>query len=76
MMSEETKVKIKSALIDRGLHKMISRKLLVWVFATVGVPLGFIDGDQWVQISMVYIGSQAAMDFILNYVRAKNGSNS
>lgn len=75
MMSEETKTKIKSALIDRGLSKMISRKLLVWAFATAGVPLGFINGEQWIQISMVYIGSQAAMDFILNYVRAKNGTS-
>jgi len=74
MMSEETKIKIRSAFVDRGLHKIISRKLLVWAFATVGVPLGFITGDQWVQLSMVYIGSQAAMDFVLNYVKAKNGA--
>jgi hypothetical protein len=74
MMSEETKIKIRSALIDRGLNKMISRKLLVWGFATVGVPLGFITGDQWVQLSMIYIGSQAAMDFVLNYAKVKNGT--
>ena len=73
-MSEETKIKIRSALIDRGLNKMISRKLLVWGFATAGVPLGFITGDQWVQLSMIYIGSQAAMDFILNYAKVKSGT--
>ncbi len=73
-MSTETKQKLRSAFLDRGLQKIISRKLLVWSFATVGVPLGFINGEQWVQLSMVYIGSQAAMDFILNYTRAKNGS--
>lgn len=72
-MTEETKAKVKSAFIDRGLHKLISRKLFVWTFATIGVPFGFINGEQWVDISMLYIGSQAATDFILNYVRAKNG---
>lgn len=75
MMSSETRQRIKSAFLDRGLDKIISRKLLVWAFATVGVPFGFIDGEQWVQISMVYIGSQAAMDFILNYAKIKNGTS-
>jgi hypothetical protein len=74
MMSEETKIKIRSAFIDRGLHKIISRKLLVWAFATAGVPFGFITGEQWVQLSMVYIGSQAAMDFVLNYAKVKSGT--
>lgn len=71
-MTKETRQKFRTAVIDRGMQKLVSRKLLVWIFATCGVPLGFIDGDQWVQISMIYIGSQAAMDFMLNYVKAKN----
>jgi hypothetical protein len=74
MVSEETKNKIATAFIDRGLHKLISRKLLVWSFGTAGVPFGFITGEQWVQLSMVYIGTQAAMDFFLNYIKAKNGT--
>lgn len=65
----------KQELIDKGLGKIVSRKLLVWVIATLGVPLGFIDGEQWVQVSMVYIGTQAAKDFIVEYVRAKNSAN-
>jgi hypothetical protein len=74
MVSEETKKKITTALIDRGLHKLISRKLLVWSFGTIGVPFGFITGEQWVQLSMVYIGTQAVMDFFVNYTKAKNGA--
>jgi len=74
MVSEETKKKITTALVDRGLHKLISRKLLVWSFGTVGVPFGFITGEQWVQLSMVYIGTQAVMDFFVNYIKAKNGA--
>jgi hypothetical protein len=50
--------------------------LLVWLVATVGVPLQLIDGEQWLQISMVYIGSQAAKDFIVEYVKAKAGNQS
>jgi hypothetical protein len=73
-MTFETKEKIKNAFLDRGLNKLISRKLMVWLCATIGVPLNYITGEDWIQISMVYIGSQAAMDFVLNYVKAKNGN--
>lgn len=74
MMSEETKMMIRNAFVDRGLQKVISRKLLVWFIGTLGVPLGYISGDQWVQLSMVYIGSQAASNFIISYLNAKNGN--
>ena len=61
--------KLKDALLDKGMEKIMSRKLLVWVIATIGVPMAFINGEQWMQISMVYIGSQAAKDFIIDYVK-------
>lgn len=67
--------RLKKEILDRGISKLISRKLLVWIVATVGVPLQLIDGEQWLQISMVYIGSQAAKDFIIEYVKAKAGQN-
>ena len=66
--------RLKKEILDRGISKLVSRKLLVWIVATVGVPLQLIDGEQWLQISMVYIGSQAAKDFIIEYVKAKAGS--
>jgi hypothetical protein len=65
--------RLKQELLDKGISKLVSRKLLVWLIATIGVPLHFISGEEWVQISMVYIGSQAAMDFILQYAKAKQG---
>ena len=70
-MVSEIKERLKTAVLDKALEKLVSRKLLVWVFATCGVPLHFIDGEQWMQISVVYIGSQAASDFILQYTKAK-----
>jgi hypothetical protein len=66
--------RLKKEILDKGISKLVSRKLLVWLVATIGVPLQMIDGEQWLQISMVYIGSQAAKDFIIEYVKAKTGS--
>ena len=73
-MSDETKMMIRNAVVDRGLQKVISRKLLVWFIGTIGVPLGYISGDQWIQLSMVYIGSQAASNFILSYLKVKGAT--
>ena len=65
--------KIKQQVLDRLVGKVVSRKLLVWIVATIGVPLHFIDGDQWMQISIIYIGSQAVITGITEYVRASKG---
>jgi len=67
--------RLKKEMLDKGIGKLVSRKLLVWLVATIGVPLHLIDGEQWLQISMVYIGTQAAKDFIVEYVKAKSGNN-
>lgn len=64
----------KQQVLDKFVSKAVSRKLLVWLVATVGVPLHLISGEDWVKISMIYIGSQAAMDFVLQYAKAKQGS--
>lgn len=59
------KVKEKSeAAIDRSLHKVISRKLLVWGTATGAMFLGMVDATNWVDICMVYIGSEAATNMV------------
>lgn len=63
--------RLKKEMLDRGISKLVSRKLLVWIVATIGVPLHLIDGEQWLQVSIVYIGTQAAKDFIIDYVKAK-----
>lgn len=68
--------KYKQEILDKLVGKAVSRKLLVWLVATAGVPLHFINGEQWMQISMIYIGSQAAMDFVLNYAKTKQANSS
>jgi len=51
-----------SGLIDKYLGKIASRKLTVWVTATVLASSSHIRPEDWVTISLVYIGSQAVVD--------------
>jgi len=61
----------KQEILDKLVGKMVSRKLLVWLVATIGVPLHLLTGEEWMQISMIYIGSQAATSFMLEYAKIK-----
>jgi hypothetical protein len=56
-MSEETK-----ALLDGLLARLTSRKLLVWLTATGLSLAGTVTSEDWVAVSLVYIGSQALVD--------------
>ena len=56
--------------LDRVLKKSISKKLLVFLIATILMFLTKITGEQWVNVSIVYIGTQGAVDFIKE-IRAK-----
>jgi hypothetical protein len=51
-------------LIDKGLNKVVSRKLLTWVTATC--LLGFADlaSADWTMITVVYIGTQGVVDTV------------
>lgn len=60
------KAKVKSeAVIDRSLHKVVSRKLLVWGTATGAMFMGMVDATNWVDVCMVYIGSEAAANMVM-----------
>ncbi len=52
------------AKLDQILNKFISKKLTVFIIATIFVALHKIDPINWVNLSMVYIGSQAAIDMM------------
>ena len=51
-------------LLDKGLNKVVSRKLLAWVTAT-GL-LGFADlaSSDWTMITVVYIGTPGVVDTV------------
>lgn len=60
---EQSKAR-KAAALDKALHKVVSRKLLVWGTATGAMFIGMVDATNWVDICMVYIGSEAATNMI------------
>tara|TARA_R110002051_G_scaffold303212_2_gene371961 strand:- start:250 stop:435 length:186 start_codon:yes stop_codon:yes gene_type:complete len=55
---------LKGAL-DKGLEKVVSRKLLVWATATGLAVMGFLTSADWVMISALYIGGQSVIDAIV-----------
>ena len=55
------------ALLDSKLKKFISRKVLVWLSASGLLMWDKINGEQWVYVSMIYIGTQAVIDSFLQW---------
>ena len=51
-------------MIDKGLNKLISRKLMVWATATFFMLMETVPltSQDWVAISLAYIGSQGLAD--------------
>jgi hypothetical protein len=49
----------------------MSRKLIVWLTATVALFMGSLDPDTWSNISMVYIGSVALLDLFYKFKEMK-----
>ena len=49
-------------LVDVLSGKILSRKLMVWIVATVFLGFGKITPDEWMGISLGYIGVQGVAD--------------
>jgi hypothetical protein len=54
-------------VVDLVTEKIMSRKLLVWVVATVLLATGNIDAQQWTSISIGYVGIEGFGDMIAKY---------
>jgi len=52
------------AFVDTWLEKFTSRKLLVWTTASVLAFTGYLTSSDWVTISIVFIGTQGAVDIV------------
>ena len=50
------------AFIDNMMSKLVSRKLAAWTTATVLALYGVVTSEDWVAVTVIYIGSQAAVD--------------
>ena len=55
------------AHLDRGLEKVISRKLLVFGTATGLLAFAGLDSNTWGMIAIVYIGGQSVVDAMKAY---------
>lgn len=51
-------------VIDKGLNKLVSRKLLAWVTATGLLMFADLASSDWVIITCVYIGGQTVVDTV------------
>jgi hypothetical protein len=54
--------KINKGMLDRYTEKIVSRKFLAWITATILAGIGFLDSGDWIIITLTYIGAQAAID--------------
>ena len=54
----------KNQILDRVLNKLTSRKLMVWLTATTLMFVGTtpLQSEDWVAISLAYIGIQGLAD--------------
>lgn len=51
--------------IDKYLNRTISKKLTVFLIATIGLFWGKLSGDQWTVIATAYIGIVAFTETVL-----------
>tara|TARA_R100000657_G_C4539920_1_gene16820 strand:- start:157 stop:348 length:192 start_codon:yes stop_codon:yes gene_type:complete len=51
-------------IIDKGLEKIVSRKLLAWATATALLLFADLASSDWVIITTVYIGGQTIIDAV------------
>jgi hypothetical protein len=59
-------------LIDGVLSKWISRKLMVFIVSAVALFLKAIESGDFMVISVIYIGTQAAADVAIALKNSKN----
>ena len=60
------------AFLDKMTEKVISRKFLAWITATGLAAYGMLESDDWVAVTVMYIGSQALVDLATQW---KHGSS-
>lgn len=51
-------------VIDKHLAHFVSKKLLVFFVATFAFFQGTLPSESWVELVMVYLGSQGAVDIM------------
>jgi len=57
--------------LDKWLGKWASRKLMVWITSTMFLGAGMLASDDWVAVSLAYIGLQGAADIASKWKHGK-----
>jgi len=58
---------MRKGILDKGLNKLVSKKLLVWGTGVCALFTNHINGDEFISLSIIYILSQGAVDAIVRY---------
>jgi hypothetical protein len=61
--------------IDILISKWISRKLLVFLIACVGLFSGSLTSNDWIIIATAYIGIEGATNIVERLMKAKSNKN-
>ncbi len=59
------------AFLDKHVERFISRKFLAWGTATGLVLTQSVTSEDWVAVTLVYIGSQAMVDLATQWKHGK-----
>ena len=59
------------AWLDKQVQRFISRKFLAWGTATYLVLSNSLTSEDWVAVTLVYIGSQAMVDLATTWRHGK-----
>ena len=62
----------KTPIIDKILNFTISKKLSVFIIATFLIFAEKLTSEQWLDVAMMYIGTQGAIDIIVQLIKARN----
>jgi hypothetical protein len=60
--------------LDTLINKWISRKLFVFLIATILLWIADLESSDWTMIAVVYLGSQTVLDSVVAYNKSKNNN--
>jgi hypothetical protein len=60
--------------LDTLINKWISRKLFVFLTATILLWLADLESSDWTMIAVVYLGSQTVLDSVVAYNKSRNNN--
>ena len=61
--------------LDTLINKWISRKLFVFLIATLLLWLADLESSDWTMIAVVYLGSQTVLDSVVAYNKSRNNND-